>query len=110
MKKLVVMLAGLGIAAAALPAQAAPWQNINQRQAQIEARINQGIRTGALDRREAYRLRAEFRAIAQLETRYRMSRPGLTPAEYRDLDRRLDSLSRMVQLQKHDRQGRFHRS
>ena len=103
MKKITLMLAGLGIAAAALPATAiaAPqpgfasfqrgaWQNINARQNRIENRINQGIRSGALTRGEAMRLRTEFRQLERLEAQYRRSRPGLTVAERLDLDRRFD--------------------
>ena len=119
MKKFTLMLAGLGIAAAAIPASAiaAPlpshsiqrgdaWQNINARQNRIEARINQGIRSGALDRREATRLRAEFRAIDRLEAQYRRSRPGLTTAERLDLDRRFDRLERSIRVEANDRRGR----
>jgi Spy/CpxP family protein refolding chaperone len=126
MKKIVFALAGLGIAAAAIPAtaNAAPlpgsgfgfgygaqggaWQNINARQARIEAKINQGVRSGALDRREASQLRAQFNAIASLERRYRMSRPGLTGAERADLDRRFDALERSIRIQKNDRDDRGH--
>jgi hypothetical protein len=118
MKKFTLMLVGLGIAAAALPATAiaapaphfasyqAGWQNINARQARLDARINQGIRSGALSRAEATRLRSEFRALARLEARYRATRPGLTSAERRDLDRRFDALSARMRSEKHDRQGR----
>jgi hypothetical protein len=108
MKKFTLFAAGLAVAAAALPAtaNAQGWQNINARQANIEARINQGVRSGALTRREAVQLRAEFRQIARLEYRYRMSRPGLTRAERRDLDRRFDILSRKVRFQKNDWQAR----
>lgn len=128
MKKFTIMLASVAVAAAAMPAiaTAAPapdygfsyqgggaWQNINARQARIEARINQGIRSGALTRREAVQLRAQFRGIANLEARYRASRPGLTMAERRDLDRRFDALERSIRIQKHDRDdrgpGRDHR-
>ena len=121
MKKITMMLAGLGMAAAALPATAsaaAPaspsiqrgvWQNINARQNRIEAKINQGIRSGALNRREATQLRGQFRAIASLEARYRASRPGLTMAERRDLDRRFDALERSIRVQKNDRDNRGHR-
>ncbi len=107
MKKFSLIIAGLAIAAAALPAtaNAQAWQNINARQTQIERSINQGIRSGALTRREATGLRAEFRQIAQLEYRYRQSRPGLTLAERRDLDRRFDVLARKVRWEKNDRQG-----
>ncbi len=118
MKKFSLMLAGLGIAAAAVPATAiaapaphaasvqAGWQNINARQARIDTRINQGIRSGALSRAEATRLRGEFRALSRLEARYRATRPGLTLAERRDLDRRFDALSARVRIEKNDRNGR----
>lgn len=118
MKKLAILLAaGLGVVAASAPANAAPmpgygyagqgaWQNINARQARIEAKINQGIRSGALTRREAVQLRAQFNAISALESRYRASRPGLTMAERRDLDRRFDSLERSIRVEKHDRDTR----
>lgn len=120
MKKFTILLAGLGMAATAIPAtamaapapngyafvQGGPWQNINARQNRIENRINQGIRSGALTRREATQLRAQFRDIARLEARYRASRPGLTLAERRDLDRRFDALERSIRIQKNDRDGR----
>lgn len=107
MKKFALMIAGLGIAAATVPAATAQagWQNINQRQAQLDQRIDQGVRTGQLTRNEAARLRAEFRGIADLEIRYRRSAPGLTVAERRDLDRRFDALSRKIRAERHDGQG-----
>lgn len=116
MKTFTLMLAGLGIAASALPmtaASAAPaphyqaWQNINARQANLYARIDQGVRSGQLSRTEAARLRAEFAALNRLEAQYRRSRPGLTLAERRDLDRRFDVLSAKIRYQKHDRQRRW---
>lgn len=108
MKKIALMIAGLGIAAAALPAtaNAQPWQNINARQARIEASINQGIRSGRLNRPEAARLRAEFNSISRLEARYRATRPGLTMSERRDLDRRFNALQAKLRWEKNDRQYR----
>lgn len=105
MKKFALMLAGLGALMTALPAAAQPWQSVNQRQAQIERRIDQGIRSGALSRREATNLRAEFRQIAQLEQRYRRSN-GLSMQERRDLDRRVDALAYKVRVDKRDRNNR----
>ncbi|WP_288413234.1 hypothetical protein [uncultured Sphingomonas sp.] len=105
MKKFALMLAGLGVAMTALPAAAQPWQSVNQRQAQIERRIDQGIRNGSLSRREAVNLRAEFRQIANLEQRYRRSN-GLSMQERRDLDRRMTALSNKVRIDWHDRNGR----
>ncbi len=105
MKKLALLIAGLGIATTALPAAAQGWQSVNQRQAQIERRIDQGIRNGSLSRREAVNLRAEFRQIANLEQRYRRSN-GLSMQERRDLDRRMTALSNKVRIDRHDRNGR----
>lgn len=117
MKKFSLVLAGLGIAAASVPgaaiAASAPhfasyqggWQSINARQAKLDARINQGIRSGSLTRAEAVRLRAQLRDLGRLEARYRATRPGLTLAERRDLDRRFDALSARIRIEKHDRQG-----
>lgn len=115
MKKIALMIAGLGIAASAVPmtATAAPafasvqaWQNINARQNRLEARINMGIRAGRLTRAEATRLRSDFRGLERLEAQYRRSRPGLTVAERRDLDRRFDALEARIRIESNDRDGR----
>lgn len=111
MKKFMLLIAGLGVATAALPASAAPafqggWQSIDARQDRLERRIDQGIRSGALSRREATQLRSEYRGLVRLEARYRASRPGLTQWERRDLDRRYDALSAKVRYEKHDRDHR----
>jgi hypothetical protein len=83
------------------------WRSINQRQAQLEARINEGRREGSLTNGEARRLRAQFQDIAQLEVRYR--RNGLSAGERRDLDMRFDRLSARIEAERHDwneRRGR----
>ena len=82
------------------------WQSINQRQAQLEQRIEAGIRNGSLTRAEAVRLRAEFRQISQLEASYRRSGNGLTQAERADLDRRFDALERKIRRDRNDGQDR----
>jgi len=75
--------------------------NINARQAQLEQRIERGLRRGTLDRHEARELRREVREITRLEADLR--RNGLTPAERRTLDRRLDRLEVAVARQSRDR-------
>ena len=70
-KFLIPLLAASALAGAAVPAAAAPWMNINERQAQLDQRIDAGVRNGSLTRREARSLRAEFQDIAGLEYRYR---------------------------------------
>ncbi len=84
--------------------QVQSWQSINARQANLDRRIDQGVRNGALSRREATALRAEFRQLVQLEARYR--RNGLTVAERRDLDQRFDRLSARIRIERRDRDGR----
>lgn len=108
MKKFMLLIAGFGVATAAVPASAAPafqggWQAIGARQDRIEQRIDQGVRSGALSRREATQIRNQYRGLVRMEARYRASRPGLTPAERRDLDRRYDALSAKIRYEKHDR-------
>lgn len=118
MKKLMILAATLGVATTAIPAAAiaAPaghatvsvsmqWQNINARQARIDQQIDRGVRNGSISRREATQLRSEFRRIASLEAQYRRSRPGLTQAERRDLDRRFDVIERRVRVESADRNG-----
>ena len=76
------------------------WMNINQRQANLDRRIDQGIRTGKITRAEAYRLRADFQTIARLENRYRAN--GLSNWERADLDRRFDTLSARIRIEAND--------
>jgi hypothetical protein len=103
-----VMLIGasaLSLAAGAASAQ--PMRphhgiSINARQAELDHRIDNGVRSGELTRREAHRLRREFHAIAQREARYRLH--GLSRWERADLERRFDRLAAEIHLQKHDNQ------
>jgi hypothetical protein len=106
------------VSAAALPAAAQSygrpsaqqnyggWQSINVRQANLDRRIDQGVRTGALSRREATRLRGEFNSLVRLEASYR--RGGLTVRERADLDRRFDRLSAQIRVERRDRDNRRH--
>ncbi len=112
MKKLTLMLAGLGVATATVPSVASAqnwnnWQPINARIANLDRRIDVGIRNGSLTRPEAARLRGDFRQIVRLEQRYRQG--GLSNWERRDLDRRFDVLSQRVRFERNDRQDRRYR-
>lgn len=80
------------------------WQSINARQANLDRRIDQGVRSGQISRREATRLRGEFNSLLRLEANYR--RGGLTAWERTDLDRRFDRLSAQVRNERHDRDNR----
>ena len=109
MKKLTVVLMGLGFATAAFPAVAgaAPFAPANNRAQMIQMRIDQGIRSGALNRREGFRLQNELRNIQKLEYRYSVSGGRLDMRERADLNRRYDVLSSKVRFDKHDGQRRW---
>jgi hypothetical protein len=107
MKKTILTLAATAVALTGLAgtANAAPFGgNVNQKEAQIAQRIDQGIRSGALTRGEAQNLRVRLNQVQRLEQSYR--RGGLTLRERSDLDRRLDALSASVRVDKHDRDFR----
>lgn len=76
------------------------WVGINQRQAQLERRIEQGVRSGHLTRREAARLRSEFDSLSRLERRYRVN--GLSGRERTDLDSRFDRLAARIRWEARD--------
>ncbi|MCR5877961.1 hypothetical protein [Phenylobacterium sp. J367] len=107
MKKLTTLtLAGaataLAVSAGAAAAQPyGGWQNINQRQMQLEQRIDRGVARGDLTRAEANRLHREFRQLSRLEARYRVN--GLSSWERADLDRRFDRLAAQIRFERRDR-------
>ena len=105
MKQFLAMAVAASALAVAAPASAQSWQSINERQANLDARIDAGVRSGDLTRGEAARLRGEFNDLARLEARYRASY-GLSPAERRDLDMRFDRLSSQIRFERNDRQDR----
>ena len=81
------------------------WVDINRRQAQLNRRIEQGLRSGQLTQSEARRLQREFQALAQMETVYR--RGGLTVRERADLDRRFDVLAMRIRSERRDDERRY---
>lgn len=105
-RKLIALLAATAVSAT-LPALASAqqgWVNINQRQAQLDQRIEVGVRNGQISRAEAARLHAEFSDIARLEATYR--RDGLSMNERVDLDRRFDALSMRIRAERTDNDRR----
>jgi coenzyme F420-reducing hydrogenase beta subunit len=105
MRFMLPLVAASAMAAVAAPAFAAPWQNINARQAELDRRIDGGVNSGELTRVEARRLRAEFNELTRLEAKYRRSN-GLQAWERVDLDRRFTVLSARVRWDKNDGQDR----
>ena len=104
MKTLTILAAASVLALSAGAASAQGWTSINQRQANLDARIDAGVRSGDLTRQEAVGLRGDFRAVSNLEATYR--RDGLSTWERTDLDRRFDALSNRIRFERNDRQDR----
>jgi hypothetical protein len=80
---------------------------INRREYREQQRINQGIRSGELTRREAGRLEAGLARIRTDERFARMSGGGISPRERARLDREINRESRAIYRQKHDGQERL---
>lgn len=68
---------------------------LQERRVDLEARIDAGVRDGSISRTEANRLRADYNALVQLETRYAAD-GRLTAQERADLRDRYRALSQRV--------------
>ena len=84
-------------------AQAAPYGNLNQREAQLQNQIDRSYSQGKLSRTEARRLTARLADINRLENQYRRSGGQFTTRERADISRRLDNLKSSIRYEKQDR-------
>lgn len=106
MKKLLLTLSAVSALAVAVPAAAQyPYQtNVNananltiaQRIAQLDARVDAGVRARTINWREARDLRAQVRELRRMERQY--SYNGLTRAERTALRDRLRNVRQQVRL------------
>jgi hypothetical protein len=86
-------------------ARGTPDPGVNARQHNQRARVQQGVRSGELTRRETRQVAEGQRDIRQLERAYK-SDGTLTGAERRDLHHEQNQASREIYQQKHDAQER----
>lgn len=103
-------IAALGLIATTsfmVPAEAQGYRTINGTQAQLQMRINAGVRSGALTRQEAFNLQKKLQRISQLEARFRMSGNQLSFRERNKLSNELSDLNRDIQRQLFDSDTRF---
>jgi len=75
---------------------------LEERKLQLQARIDQGVRSGQLTTVEAAALRDDFNAIAEVEDSYRVD--GLSTPERVDLARRFDDLADQIRIARADRE------
>lgn len=78
-------------------------RDINVRQQALRQRLDRGLDSGRLTRREAESLRYELRDINRMERQFRASH-GLNPREVAILDARLDRLERRMRAEMRDDQ------
>lgn len=79
--------------------------NMAPRIEQMRVRIQAGVQSGAISRREAVSLRTNLRSLTQLERQY--SRGGLTNQEQQELQRRLRALRQDVRRADGGANGRY---
>ena len=108
MKKFVMAAAalaalGLGCGAASAATYFAP--HVNQREHNIDQRINRGVRDGSLTWNEARDLRSRMWRVERLETAYRHN--GFTRFERETLNARLDRISDRVRADRHNGNRRY---
>ena len=103
MKSRLAWLAGAFVLAVSTTALSAP--TIHERMDHMEVRIQRGLKTGDLTRREADRLREELREIKRREDRMR-SDGRLNDRERARLHEDLDRLDRHITREKRDEQRR----
>ena len=125
MKKVLLSLAALAAVSTALPAAAQSyghrggydqrgydqrgydnrsWTPVEVRLERLHDRIQRGVESGRLTRREAQGLRYEFRDLVQRERVY--GRNGLSWQERADLEARLDRLAARVRFERRDGEER----
>lgn len=106
MKTIILALAAtsaLGLAAPAA-AQTGGYGNVSANVGQIQARLEAGIRSGAITRSEATPLRQQLRALTRLERQYASG--GFSRAERSDLQRRAQALRQDIRMAAQSHYGR----
>jgi len=106
MTRIVVVIGGVLLAAGMAYGQA-ETTGIDQRQANQEQRIDQGIASGQLTQREAGRLEQQQQHINTIEDKSK-SDGVVTKKERARLHAAQDKASKKIYRQKHDRQNSRH--
>ena len=105
MNKVIWGTAVLSVCAASLPFAQAETPVVDQRQANQEKRIDQGIASGQLNQREANRLNHQQEHINKMEDKAK-SDGVVTKKERTKIAKSQDRASRRIARQKHDAQQR----
>lgn len=109
-KPLLLALAAAATVAMPVAAQAAPYGNLNKREAQLQNQIDKSYKQGKLSRTEMRRLTSRLSDINRLENQYRRSGGQFTTRERSDISRRLDNLKASIRYEKKDGYSRNDRN
>jgi hypothetical protein len=103
--KTVKFITGVVIAAFALPvlAQTTSTPRIDQRQANQEQRIQQGVKSGSLTQKEAARLEKGQAHVQKMENKA-VADGKVTAKERARIEKAQDKQSRKISREKHDKQ------
>ena len=88
------------------PAAPGAQQRIDQREANQQKRIDQGVQSGSLTTREANRLENGQARVEKMENRAKAD-GSINKKEARAIEKAQDRQSRRIARQKHDRQHDF---
>jgi len=108
--KICAVAAALSLASLTSFAQSSPLPatpRVDQREANQDARIRNGVASGELNARETYRLEKEQAAIQKTESKAKAD-GTVTPRERAKLHRMQNRASRDIHAQKHDAQTARH--
>ena len=103
--KIANFVTAAALAAIVLPAtaQTTSTPRIDQRQANQERRIQEGVKSGDLTPREAAKLEKGQARIQKMETKA-MADGKMTAKERRQIERAQDKQSRAIERERHDKQ------
>jgi hypothetical protein len=108
MAKILVAVSAMFLVASGIAYAEAETPGIDQRQANQERRIDQGIASGQLTEREAARLDKQQNHIDNMENKAKAD-GVMTKKERARIHAAQDRASRSIARQKHDAQGKRHR-
>lgn len=108
MKTMLISMCGLILGFSGMAFAQAETPVIDQRQANQEKRIDQGIASGQLNEREANRLNKQQEHINKIEDKAKAD-GVVTKGERARIDHAQNHASRHIAREKHDGQGRRHR-
>lgn len=108
MKTMLLVVCGVTLAANGMAFAQAETPGIDQRQANQERRIDQGIASGQLNEREANRLDRQQNRIDRMENRAKAD-GVVTEKERARIGAAQNRASRHIAREKHDGQGRRNR-